>query len=713
MILHRLTFSNFLVYAGEQCVDLAPPTAADGRGVSVVVAPNNSGKTSILRALRFWFYGREGIGGSGDQIPHLVNNQLRDSTAVGAAACAWVEVDFEVETGQGSVRVSLRRTLEIKRRGESKWDVMNLALQRVIHSPRFKLEDDTGDKWQRQLNAIMPPQLFGAFFFMGEPLDGELLENVGKIRAALGQFLHEDQWREAEQAALQVRDRLGRTLQKLSESDTQLRSKQNALDNNQRALDDQQAALDVELAELAAVEQRMREDEKRAGELGDAEAADHMKGALNRSIQHRDTATRDLHQTDDEILHQIRQASGLPFLARAIEPVSGILRKMQQDNILPADISPGFVDRVVQADCCLCGRAHTKSTRSAWETYKQKTLEANVSDGLRKLLDWVVGDGPLSVAGRCRSVDASLEQLLERRQHLVQARNQAETERREAENQLAELPHEELQQIARSLRDGRAKQSQLESRIRTLTHKVQTSEKTVALFRREIQEIRRKSKVDMSQFDQVTASYERAGKLAKALKACRERLTPYFRAQLQAAVTRSYDRVATDGSRAHIDAGSLLPSIHVNGQATRNLGGGQSQLLALSYVVALARLRQNMHRQLRQLKVTLGRGGEMPFFMDSPLGKMEDHYKRAALAEILHSSRQLVILLWKQEWEFARPTLEPLAGSIYGIELRAQKSDLANLTAADRRYDFEAGRRELVKEAATAEDRGSSLIAVA
>ena len=53
MILRRLTFNNILTYYGEQSMDLP---ASDDSVLGIVVGPNNSGKTSIIRALKFWFY---------------------------------------------------------------------------------------------------------------------------------------------------------------------------------------------------------------------------------------------------------------------------------------------------------------------------------------------------------------------------------------------------------------------------------------------------------------------------------------------------------------------------------------------------------------------------------------------------------------------------------------------------------------------------------
>ena len=54
MIIKQLRFCNFLVFPGEQVIDLP---AEKESNVVVILAPNNTGKTSVIRALKFLFYG--------------------------------------------------------------------------------------------------------------------------------------------------------------------------------------------------------------------------------------------------------------------------------------------------------------------------------------------------------------------------------------------------------------------------------------------------------------------------------------------------------------------------------------------------------------------------------------------------------------------------------------------------------------------------------
>ena len=73
MKLHRLTATNFMPYKGEVGIEF--PTD-DARNVMIVFGDNMRGKTSILNALRWGFYGRA-LGRHSRSIPlqEIVNKE--------------------------------------------------------------------------------------------------------------------------------------------------------------------------------------------------------------------------------------------------------------------------------------------------------------------------------------------------------------------------------------------------------------------------------------------------------------------------------------------------------------------------------------------------------------------------------------------------------------------------------------------------------------
>lgn len=64
MIFKYIEFSNFMLFHDKQRLEfLQSREQAPETGLYLVLAANNAGKTSFIRALKFLFYGVEAIGG--------------------------------------------------------------------------------------------------------------------------------------------------------------------------------------------------------------------------------------------------------------------------------------------------------------------------------------------------------------------------------------------------------------------------------------------------------------------------------------------------------------------------------------------------------------------------------------------------------------------------------------------------------------------------
>jgi len=692
MIIREIVFHHFLVYHGDQGVKL-PATGKSA--LTVVVGPNNSGKTSFIRGLKFWLYGENGVSKKSD-LPLLLNNRAKAQVNVGGTLEAWVQVTFERQTIEGTETVTLRRTMEGRRRGPETWEVDSVSLRQIMTGARPQNDSKTAERWQARLEGMMPKALYDAFYFKGEPLDGKLLADVTGIRAALGLFLHEDQWKEAETAAAAIRDDLGKQIAALSAKNRELSDRIKDQSRIQAQLDDQRAALEEEVKKRDSLEAKIEEETENLTKLGDEAAAQDAKIKLARAKQTESEANQVLATAESSIIREIGNSLGLPFLVGAVPAVREILSGMERDNILPADISEGFIDRVLERKSCICGRDHDGDSRDAWEAYRAKTLAADVNEGLRKLLDWVRPDGERSILQRSARTCAQLTQSVAARSKAVATANEARSHLDRAEKALAQVPHEEIARIGRALQQLRGDIGNCEKRVLLFEKEVGQREGTLKRLKEEIAELRKKSGINTDAFEKLETAKERADGLHRLLGMCRNRLGTYFHRVLQSAVTKAYDSKATDGSRARIDKSTLLPSIHVSGEKTGHLGGGQSQLLALAYVVALARLRQDMHSQLETLGVRLGKIDDLSFFMDSPFGNMEEHYKKASVELIPGSARQVVVLLWKEDWVFARPVLEPLAAAIHAVKFNTTLENLEKIRPEERLYPLPGEDRELL-----------------
>ena len=180
MLIKELRVCDFLVFPGEQKIEL--PAAKDSNLV-VILAPNNTGKTNIIRALKFLFYGH--LPDCTEMTAHrLIHDGLRTSARLGAEISGWVEVTLELDGEE----LTLRRVVRTSKRGKDEWMPPELFLAKVIRGPKTRLIIDSDGLSQTRLRTMVPEQLFDAFYFRGEPLDGKLLGGVTANRLPNGRL---------------------------------------------------------------------------------------------------------------------------------------------------------------------------------------------------------------------------------------------------------------------------------------------------------------------------------------------------------------------------------------------------------------------------------------------------------------------------------------------------------------------------------------------
>jgi len=209
VIFKELKFRDFLVFSGEQSLDLRSDR---DNSLVVILAPNNTGKTSVIRALKFLFYGD--LADCTEATAHrLLNDRTRSLCPSGSELVGFVQATLEFD-GQA---LTVQRSVRVRKSGKDQWLNPTMELSEVCIGRDTVVTPDRQGILQGRLKTMVPPTLFDAFYFKGEPLDGKLLGGVSGIRKSLESFLHEDAWQEAEKAAEAVRGQLTKELEKLTE----------------------------------------------------------------------------------------------------------------------------------------------------------------------------------------------------------------------------------------------------------------------------------------------------------------------------------------------------------------------------------------------------------------------------------------------------------------------------------------------------------------
>lgn len=163
MKLHSLSIQNFMPYNGSTKIDF--PTE-DYRNVMIVFGDNMRGKTSLLNALRWGFYGKA-LGRHSREI--ALHDIVNKNAAQGGDWKVQVFIQFEAN----GVKYDLRRTAD--RRAHIVTPVRPEDFLVTVHLSRDGAVI-SGDQIEAEIDQITPEQISRFFLF-----DGELLQEYESL----------------------------------------------------------------------------------------------------------------------------------------------------------------------------------------------------------------------------------------------------------------------------------------------------------------------------------------------------------------------------------------------------------------------------------------------------------------------------------------------------------------------------------------------------
>ncbi len=690
MTIETLTFQNFLRFFRESALSLGGK-GSSGSSLTLALAPNDAGKTSVIRGLEFLFYG-EVDGKSGEAtLAELVNNE-----AMRLSGGKSVTGSVEAVLRSHDTQLTVRREVRVQQAGHGQ--------RRLLRQDLLSLETRAGrTEWvvdgdgvvAHKLERMVPRSLFNYFFFQGEGLADALIEKQdARIREGLTELLHEDDW----EAAISDLEAL---LQKLNTECRQVSSKDEVLEKavERFALAEQHESKLRKELEQADKQYKQSEDEVQrltalvAQSVGkvDKEAGERLlkvQAQLREHNQRKDAAEQGL-------LSGIGSTRGLPFLKKAFQPVREILADLRKQNLLPADVSEGFIGRILEKGVCVCGcdLAEGTSHRAKVEQFRAYSLSAELNNDLFSLYNLLeaksakgfeadIQEGLSSLRTSAEFIEAERRTItrLEAEEKALRARVDEEAQKR-----CEDLLREQHKAIRRQT-DQRAVVQELRMKLQSATKLKDSTKKDLNAAR---QKTKHRGNEEVFELRDLTAA------VLEVLETGLEGLKESLHEPLESKVRELYDRVAKDGSEAGVSPSTLLPFIQKGGKRAGFLGGGQKQVLCLSYIIALAQIRKDLNESLRTMKIMVPKADDQIFVMDSIFGQCEPEYQEAICRFLPRQSGQTLLLLAGQQWtETTRRFLEDQVRELFGFEYHSPN---AHYDESKHQFAFKKTNHRLLK----------------
>lgn len=663
MIFERLTLHNFQRYGGSNTIEFP----SDGEcSLVIVLAPNNTGKTTILRAIEFLFYGSL-CGETRETAWKLVTDVVRDEVKPGTEVNVWVEGRLKLPNDE--VRTA-RRQIVAKRLTENRWMAEPAKLLwKKTDRPNDKFIEDDGHL-QVKIDSAVPLDLFSWFYFHGEPAKGKMghgasagvlepLKKVIQIRRwkdartnveTVIKSLRQQEAKEAgaNKAYVDLRHREGVVRKGLETNRLDL----NNLKNEKSELTREKNRLDVELAEVSAK----------------AKTSQELHAQLQKHKLDEQRAEQAIKTADSQVAELVRVSLGIPLLVPAFQPVDRHLAELRSRNLLPADVSRGFIERLLKGTHCVCGSCLDDTKRSDLEKYLGQTLAAQTNRDLVALADTLEGGQESVLRKRASAFSGKLTRL-------KAERGAASTTLAAAKEAIEGLdPKIEAASIARftelvhAVREADRKIAENQRTQDEKAESIRRQESTLATLATELAKARPKRGAD--KIEGIAKAIELAENLRENLAQGETSFRHAVHGILQERLTH-YFGVATSGNSAWIDRENFLPSMHDrHGLIVTNPGGGEQQVLNLAFVIALAELRTLINEDMNAAGLSGRLLGDQSFVLDSPFTSADPNFMKAIAEFLPGKAPQMLLLLAKQNWpDSVRETLTPHISRVYGVKL--------------------------------------------
>ena len=614
MILEEMRLNDFRCFYGESAISFSTdPT----KNVTLIYAENGVGKTTLLNALLWCFYGEttERFEKREDILNYDAKKEGRTTASV--------EILFEHNDND---YIAKRFFVTGSRASESR----TFIVARIDQGSQIDIP--TPDTF---INTVIPRDMASHFLFDGEHAEVFLGEsNHTSIRSAvrdiLGCSLIETAIADLKDVSSQFRKQIPSTpaTTRIAQLNTRIDALTTQIDVAVKEVERLEKQHQLTEMQITDIENKLR-NTSAAKEL--QRSRDRLEDQLKRTQKRRKEAADDVYKW--------LGMNGRFIVSRKItEETFGFLDDKKHRGRIPSPYNEEFVKDILADETCICGAHLDPGSPAAHK----------VAQLLEKAANQLVRDRIARVRARLSSLKTERAKAPSRLTKAQERLAEANGELSSIEAQLGEI-HDKLKDIdfddiaSREERRTalRMELSTIDRQIGSLKSGANDSEREKAEIDREIN--------DLAQQDERTAIYALRRNLCESIKgnlelhlveeenSARSVLRTGIKKVLEATTHKVLTlRMTDDYSISLVNAeGMALPK-----------SSGENQLLGLAFTAGLvefAKVREKA-RNYRLLPGTIA-----PLVLDSPFGQLDEAYRTTTAQFIPKMARQLVLLLSRSQ----------------------------------------------------------------
>jgi DNA sulfur modification protein DndD len=609
MLLERIVLSDFRCFYGEQNIEFSTDQS---KNVTLIHAENGVGKTTLLNAMLWCFYGSTTA--KFERKADLVHY---DAIKAGRTK-AFVEVTFLHNKNRYRARRYAGSNLPSER-------VFSIVRLEGGHSPPPLPNPDSF------INSVIPKSMASHFLFDGEHAELFLGEdNRKEIRKAvqdiLGCNLIETAIGDLEAAASYYRRQMPKAKQA-----TSLETLRNQIDVVTTQIAQAKDYLSALRQEIEGINQQIADiDEK----LRNSSAAKELQTRRENTERDLDRAKKRMADATDEMLKWLGENGRFLVSTKITEQAFDNLETEETKGRLPSPYNEEFVKDLLELKRCICGAelppgspAHDR-VASLLKKAANHTLRSRLN-GIRAIVSQLKSQRDTAPA-RLSSANKRLTEANEDVGRL-------EASLAEISSKLAGVNFGDIAEREKRRNQLRAELGSINQKIGTFEAQIQSAEQEKIAKQRELKKL--------AENDDEARIFVTRDDLCELLKGHLEheleQEESLARQVLKASINRVLSMTGRKNLRLKMSDEYAISLVNEEGTQLPK-SSGENQLLGLAFTAALvefAKKRQTAE-DYRLLKGTIA-----PLVLDSPFGQLDKSYRKTTALQVPQMASQVVLMI--------------------------------------------------------------------
>jgi DNA sulfur modification protein DndD len=614
MKLLTIKLLNFRQFYGSQTIVFATDPV---KNVTLFHAENGVGKTTLLNAILWCFYGRNSVTKKFEKSEDILSYQA----ALEKATHAKVDVSFEHEGKYYTV--TRRYSAAPGTKGEESltaYEVVNGNLEPLPASDAF-------------ISSVVPKEMASHFFFDGEHAEsfastGNFRQVGEAIRNMLGSTIADCAIEDLRFAAKQYTDDLSALPgdDRIRQKSAELRDAQRNLENVKSAKQRLEENIVVYNDQIAVIDQ----------ELSDTRSAKDLQQRRKELEARGKSAATALAEAERDTIRWIgRQALSVVATRLAAETLHFIDDEKLRGKI-PSPYNEELVTTLLSEEQCVCGRPLPPGSEffRNIQNLLRKAGNAEVQSRVMRARGFL---GELRVKRSTAPKD--LQRLQKAYAAAYQTSKITEQQLAELSQQLSNINFDEIAQKERARADLAQKARAADREIGELNLKLQIYERTIENCAREQQRLAVSSAKALKLLNRKTLA-ERSADLLKGILAHHEEQAKVYIAR---EVNEILNATARRNYRFEFGAGFSFDLTFSHNGRTVPRSSGENQLLSLAFIAALIKFCRD--RSVFANDPILIPGIVAPLVLDSPFGQLDSTYRVDTASFIASMAEQVALFV--------------------------------------------------------------------